>query len=105
MAEKKKKAPVRKKKVPPPPKRWRWRFAKILLVLACFALVGAIWLVEFLESEAQRVGIFPTGQVSDVEHAVPAEHVREPASPSEDITLEEKQQLDAILQSRRQKGG
>ena len=100
MAEKKKKTQARKKKAKPPHKKWRWRFAKFVLVLVCFALVGVIFLVQFLESETIRMGIFPAEQLA------PAEHAREPSSPaisegiSEDITSDEKQQLDAILQSR-----
>ena len=95
MAEKRKKAPVRKKKkIPPPHKKWRWRFAKFLLVVACFALVGAIYLVQFLESEARRMGVFPTELVQD------AAPVMSDGDMTEHITSDDKQQLDAILQSR-----
>lgn len=102
MAEKKKKTQARKKTAKPPHKKWRWRFAKFLLVLVCFALVGVIFLVQFLESETIRMGIFPAEQAAPAEQTV----AREPSSPpvsegmTEDITSDEKQKLDAILQSR-----
>jgi hypothetical protein len=100
MADKKKTA-ARKKKAPK--QKWRWLFLKFLLLVACLGLAGFLGLVTFLNGEAQRLGIFEKvgGQDSaQVEQAVAQQAVpAAPAASSEDYTTDEKQQLEAILES------
>ena len=104
MADKKKTA-ARKKKAPK--QKWRWIFLKFLLLVACLGLAGFLGLMTFLNEEAQRLGIFekvggqesaqqpaPTEQAV-AQQAVPAA----PAASSEDYTPDEKQELEAILES------
>ncbi len=94
-----KKTAARKKKAAPK-KKWRWLFLKFLLLVACLGLAGFLGLVTFLDGEAQRLGIFEKigGQQSaPAEQAVAREAA--PAAGSEDYTADEKQQLEAILES------
>ena len=101
MADKKKTA-ARKKKAAPK-KKWRWLFLKFLLLVACLGFAGFLGLVTFLNGEAQRLGIFEKvgGQEStSTEHAVAQKAVpAAPAAGAEDYTADEKQQLEAILES------
>ena len=97
----KRKTVTRKKKAPK--QKWRWIFLKFLLLVGCIGLAGFLGLVTFLNGEAQRLGIFqkvagqesaPTKQAV-VQKSLPVA----PAASGEDYTMDEKQQLEAILES------
>ena len=98
----KKKTTARKKKAPK--QKWRWIFLKFLLLVACLGLAGVLGLVTFLNGEAQRLGIFE--KVGGQESAPPEQAVAQQAIPAasaagaDDYTPDEKQELEAILESR-----
>lgn len=98
MAERKKtaarKTPARRKKAAPHRKKRRSLVSKALLIIGCVVVLGFLGLVMFLDKEARRMGIFQP-RVSQA----PSRQEAAPASLGEDYTPEEKQQLEAILES------
>lgn len=98
MAERKKtaarKTPARRKKAAPRRKKRRGLVSKVLLIIGCVAVLGFLGLVMFLDKEACRMGIFQPR----VSQAPPSQEAA-PAVLEEDYTPEEKQQLEAILES------
>lgn len=98
MAERKKtaarKTSVRRKKAAPRRKKRRGLVSKVLLIIGCVAVLGFLGLVMFLDKEARRMGIFQPR----VSQAPPSQEAA-PALLEEDYTPEEKQQLEAILES------
>ena len=98
MAERKKtaarKTSVRRKKAAPRRKKRRGAVSKALLIIGCVVVLGFLGLVMFLDKEARRMGIFQP----QVSQAPPSQEAA-PASLEEDYTPEEKQQLEAILES------
>ncbi len=98
MAEQRKRAtrktPARRKKAAPRRKKRRGLVSKFLLIIGCVVVLGFLGLVMFLDKEARRMGIFQPR----VSQAPPSREAA-PASLEEDYTPEEKQQLEAILES------
>ena len=98
MAERKKtaarKTPTRRKKTAPRRKKRRGLISRLLLIIGCVVVLGVLGLVMFLDKEARRMGIFQP-QVSQA----PSSQEAAPALLEEDYTPEEKQQLEAILES------
>jgi hypothetical protein len=98
------KAPARRKKP-------RWLVPKILLLLACVVLIMFIGAILIMEKELRRVGLFGTenapvrspAQVQAPPSRLP-EVTTQGATPSppvdEEITPEDKRQLDEILRAR-----
>ncbi len=98
MAERKKtaarKTPTRRKKTAPRRKKRRGLISRLLLIIGCVVVLGVLGLVMFLDKEARRMGIFQP-QVSQA----PPRQEAAPAASEENYTPEEKQQLQAILES------
>ena len=98
MAERKKtvarKTPARRRKIVPRRKKRRGVVSKVPLIIGCVVVLGFLGLVMFLDKEAHRMGIFQ----SQVSQAPPSQEVA-PTASEEDYTPEEKQQLEAILES------
>ncbi len=80
--------PVRRKKAAPPRKKRRWLLPKFLLIIGCVVALGVLGLVQFLDKEARRMGIFQPRPS------------QAPSPPLEgDYTPDEKRQLEALLES------
>lgn len=102
-------ATQKRKKAPAQRKQRRWIIPKILLVVACVMLIAFISAIFLMERELRRVGLFgdpesSSGQPSVTQSLGAEKKVRKRAqsSPSvvEELTQEEKKQLDTILRSR-----
>ncbi len=87
----------------------RWIIPKVLLVLACVALLALIGVLYIIEKELRRSGIFRAGPsaVSEsgqsMSHPAGTADVARPqtrAPSSEEMTPVEREQLDEILRSR-----
>jgi hypothetical protein len=101
---------MRKRESTPSQRRRRsWFIPKVLLLLACVALLLFIGVILLMERELRRVGLF--GEDSAPASTSPlllSPHVgkdvpRQGSSPSavaEELTPNDKQQLDRILRSR-----
>ncbi len=99
-----KKAPARRKKR-------RWLMPKLLLLLACAVLIMFIGAILVMEKELRRVGLFGTentplrspAQAQAPSALLPEGTTREtkPAPPAtEEITPDDRKQLDDILRAR-----
>ena len=80
-------------------KQRRWLIPKILLVLACTALIAFIGVIFFMEKKLQHVGVFGTAR-APVREMVKPEQAQAPPPVFEELTPEERQLLDDIVRER-----
>ncbi len=91
-------------------KKRRWLLIpKLLLLLACVGLVVFIGAIFVMEAELRRIGLFgPEGMneptQSATESAVAARPGHTTANVAEEVTQEERRQLEAILQKQSEGG-
>jgi hypothetical protein len=105
-------ATLKRKKTPARRKQRRWLIPKMLLVLACGVLITFIGAILLMRQELHRIGLFGGGNAptsSAVQAPEPPSPLtgkearpRVPSSPSaaEELTQDEKKQLDDVLRSR-----
>ena len=80
--------------------RWLW-IPKLVLLMACVGLVLFIGVIFVLEEELRRIGLFgPEEEPATTQSQVLAQPNPEksPADVVEEVTQEERQELEAILQ-------
>mgnify|MGYP001327552196 CR=1 FL=1 len=105
MAQRRKRRAVAK-----PSKKRRWLLIpKLLLLLACVGLVLFIGAIFVMEAELRRIGLFgPEGMNEPTQsEMVPADAVgagHNAATVAEEVTQDERRQLEAILQKQSEDG-
>ncbi len=86
-------------------RRWLW-IPKLLLLMACVGLALFIGAIFMMEEELRRIGLFgPEEEKTTVHSQVLAQPASEesPADTVEEVTQEERQKLEAILQQAKDK--
>lgn len=81
-------------------RRWLW-LPKLMLLIACVGLVLFIGAIFIMEEELRRIGLFGPEEENDAAHSqlAPAPTVGNgQAHTVEEVTQEERRQLEAILQ-------
>ena len=96
MARNRRRVPARRKK------QRRWLIPKILVVLACTALIAFIGVILFMEKKLQHIGVFGPAR-APVREMVKPERAQAPPPVSEELTPEERKRLDDIVRERSQK--
>ncbi len=85
--------------------RWLW-IPKLMLLMACVGLVLFIGAIFVMEEESRRIGLFGP---EEGEATTPSQVVAQPnpennpADVVEEVTQEERQELEAILQQVKEK--
>ena len=85
--------------------RWLW-IPKLMLLMACVGLVLFIGAIFVMEEELRRIGLFgPEEGKATADSQVIAQPASEKsqAAPVEEVTQEERQELEAILQQVKEK--
>ncbi len=105
MAQRRKRRTVAK----PHKKRRRLLIPKLLLLLACVGLVLFIGAIFVMEAELRRIGLFgPEGMNEPTQNetvpAVAAGADHNAANVAEEVTQDERRQLEAILQKQSEDG-
>ena len=87
--------------------RWLW-LPKLMLLMACVGLVVFIGVIFVMEEELRRIGLFGSEEGQETTHsqvlAQPAPENSQ-ADVVEEVTQEERQELEAILQQVKEKHG
>jgi len=105
MAQRRKRRAVAK-----PGKKRRWLLIpKLLLLLACVGLVLFIGAIFVMEAELRRIGLFGPEGINEQTQSemVPADAVgagHNAATVAEEVTQDERRQLEAILQKQSEDG-
>lgn len=85
--------------------RWLW-IPKLMLLMACVGLVLFIGAIFMMEEELRRIGLFgpKEGKATDQSQVI-AQPIPEnsPVDIVEEVTQEERQELEAILQQMKEK--
>ncbi len=85
--------------------RWLW-IPKLILLMACVGLVLFIGAIFVMEEELRRIGLFGPEEEKTTVHsqalAQPASE-KSPAAAVEEVTQEERRELEAILQQVKEK--
>ncbi len=85
--------------------RWLW-IPKLMLLMACVGLVLFIGAIFMMEEELRRIGLFGPEEEQATPHsqvlAQPASE-KSQAAPVEEVTQEERRELEAILQQVKEK--
>lgn len=85
--------------------RWLW-IPKLMLLMACVGLVLFIGAIFMMEEELRRIGLFGPEEEQTTPHsqvlAQPASE-KSQAAPVEEVTQEERRELEAILQQVKEK--
>lgn len=85
--------------------RWLW-IPKLMLLMACVGLVLFIGAIFVMEEELRRIGLFgPEEGKATADSQVIAQPASEKsqATPVEEVTQEERRELEAILQQVKEK--
>ena len=85
--------------------RWLW-IPKLMLLMACVGLVLFIGAIFVMEEELRRIGLFgPEEGKATADSQVIAQPAAEKsqAAPVEEVTQEERRELEAILQQVKEK--
>ena len=105
MAQRRKRRTVAK-----PDKKRRWLLIpKLLLLLACVGLVMFIGAIFVMEAELRRIGLFGPEGINEPTQSemVPADAAgagHNAATVAEEVTQDERRQLEAILQKQSEDG-